>query len=111
MADQNDVVVVGGYSFSVGASGGYPQGAGHSVNGPQFGLAVDNMLEVEIVTADQQILTINSCTNEDLFWAVRGGGGGSWGVITSITYEAHDKAPNYVGINGGLISADSNACK
>jgi FAD/FMN-containing dehydrogenase len=55
-----------------------------------FGLGVDNVLEVEIVTADFKVLKLNSCTNEDLFWAVKGGGGGTWGVVTSLTYEAHD---------------------
>ncbi|KAF9225239.1 hypothetical protein BS17DRAFT_815845, partial [Gyrodon lividus] len=48
----------------------------------------DHILEVEIVTADGQIRTVNAARDPDLFWAVRGGGAGSWGIVISITIEA-----------------------
>ena len=90
MADKNNVVVVGGNAQSVGAGGGYTIGGGHSSNSPLHGLAVDNLLEVDIVIADGSLLTTNACTNSDLFWALRGGGGGSWGVVTRMVYKAHE---------------------
>ena len=56
---------------------------------PKYELGVDNVLEFEIVTADGQLRTANECTNSDLFWALRGGGGGTWGVVTKATFLAH----------------------
>ena len=67
-------------------NGGY----GHLVR--EFGLTIDNLTEVEIVTADGQVRTANAQQNEDLFWAVRGGGG-NFGVVTSFQYDLHDVGP------------------
>ena len=50
---------------------------------------VDNVLEITIVTADGQHIVANAYCNQDLFWALRGGGGGTWGVVTSVTYQTH----------------------
>ena len=54
---------------------------------------VDNVLEITIVTADGNLLVANSYQNQDLFWALRGGGGGTWGVITSVSYKTHPSTP------------------
>ena len=62
-ADKQNVIVVGGNAQTVGASGGYVQGGGHGAMGPKYGLAVDNVLEVDIVTADGNLLTANACNN------------------------------------------------
>ena len=105
-ADRHGVVVVGGNAQSVGAAGGYTTGGGHSAQSCLHGLAVDNMLEADIVIADGTLLTTNACTNADLFWALRGGGGGSWGVITRVVYKAHDKEPNYFRYMGTFGSSD-----
>ncbi|KAI0269395.1 hypothetical protein BC834DRAFT_626099 [Gloeopeniophorella convolvens] len=88
-ANNNSIIIVGGNAGHVGAAGGWVQGGGHSVLSQSFGMGVDNLLEATIVTPDGVHQTINECTNPDLFWAVRGGGGGTWGVLTSITYKAH----------------------
>jgi len=48
---------------------------------------------VRIVVADGRMLTASATENADLFWALRGGGGGSWGVITQLTYKIHPKEP------------------
>ncbi|KAF7356264.1 hypothetical protein MVEN_00957900 [Mycena venus] len=81
----NGKVVVGGSAATVCAAGGYLQGAGHSGLGPLFGLAADNVLEFQIVVASGDLLQVNSVSNPDLFYALRGGGAGSWGVIVSAT--------------------------
>ncbi|KAF8529330.1 FAD-binding domain-containing protein [Hysterangium stoloniferum] len=80
-------IYVGGTAVSVVASGGYVQGGGHSALSPTFGLAADNALQFEIVVANGTLLTVNSVCNSDLFWALRGGGAGSWGVIVSTTFR------------------------
>jgi hypothetical protein len=54
---------------------------------------VDNVLEITIVTADGDHVVANSYCNQDLFWALRGGGGGTWGVVTSVTYKTHPSTP------------------
>ena len=54
---------------------------------------VDNVLEITIVTADGDHIIANPYRNEDLFWALRGGGGGTWGVVTSVTYKTHPSKP------------------
>ena len=63
--------VVGGNGRTV-ALGGFISGAGHSLLAPKYGLAADQVLEMEIVTPKGEILTLNECQNTDLFWAMRG---------------------------------------
>ena len=62
---------------------------GHGPLSSTYGLGVDNVLEIKIVTPDGDLRTANPCLNPDLFWALRGGGGGTFGVITSVTMRAH----------------------
>ncbi|CAK7200273.1 hypothetical protein SEUCBS139899_002964 [Sporothrix eucalyptigena] len=76
--------VIGGNGRTV-ALGGFITGAGHSILAPQYGLATDSVLEMEVVTPGGDILTLNECQNTDLFWAMRGGGGSTFGVLTSVT--------------------------
>ncbi|KAI1328685.1 FAD-binding domain-containing protein [Xylariaceae sp. FL0255] len=87
--------VVGGGSKSVSV-GGYITGGGHSILSPHYGLAADQVLEIELVTPQGEILTANECQNEDLFWAMRGGGGSTFGVMTSITLKTYP-TPKIVG--------------
>ena len=68
---------------------GWSTGGGHGPFAPSQGLGVDNILEVDIVIANGTLITANSVNNSDLFWAIRGGGGSTWGVITAITVKAH----------------------
>ena len=72
---------------SVGVAGGYPSAGGHSPIGPSFGLAADNVLQFEVVTADGVLHTVNQCREPDLFFALRGGGSGTFGVTTAVTYK------------------------
>lgn len=94
LADANRVEVVGGSEISVSSCGGYTQGGGHSWMGPAHGMAVDNVLRFEAVLANGTSLTASACENEDLFWALRGGGGGTFAVVTSCTYAAHPFSPS-----------------
>ncbi|SFB81650.1 FAD/FMN-containing dehydrogenase [Halobiforma haloterrestris] len=58
----------------------------------QYGLSLDNLTSVDVVTADGQVRTASAERNEDLFWGIRGGGGGL-GVVTSFEYELHEVGP------------------
>ncbi|KAJ7132689.1 FAD-binding domain-containing protein [Mycena filopes] len=80
-------IVVGGTAATVCAAGGYLQGAGHSALSPTFGLAADNVFEFHIVVASGELLQVNNISHPDLFYALRGGGAGSWGVIVSATFR------------------------
>ncbi|KAJ1307410.1 hypothetical protein OPQ81_001512 [Rhizoctonia solani] len=88
-ADEHNVTVVGGAARSVGAAGGWLQGGGHSPLGVKYGMGVDNVLQFQVVTADGEIVYANKCQNKDLFWAMRGGGGSTWGVALQVTYKTH----------------------
>lgn len=65
----------------------------------KYGLAADNLLSVEIVTADGRVRTASREQNPDLFWAVRGGGG-NFGIVASLEYRLHPVGPT---VTGGLI--------
>ena len=62
----------------------------------KYGLSCDNLLSVDIVTADGRFLTASATENEDLFWGVRGGGG-NFGIITSFEYRLHPVGPMVLG--------------
>ncbi|GKT42657.1 FAD-linked oxidoreductase patO [Colletotrichum spaethianum] len=91
-AAEHGQVVVGGTAESVSV-GGYVTGGGHSLLAPRFGLAADNVLQMEVVTPSGEILTLNEAQNSALFWAMRGGGGSTFGVITSVTFATHPSPP------------------
>ncbi|KAF6844099.1 FAD binding domain-containing protein (isoamyl alcohol oxidase) [Colletotrichum musicola] len=86
------LVVVGGECPTVGPAGGYIQGGGHSALTTNFGMAADQTLEFEVVTADGKIVTASRTENADLFWALSGGGPGTFGVVTSVTVRAYPDA-------------------
>ncbi|KAK2769895.1 hypothetical protein FQN53_005828 [Emmonsiellopsis sp. PD_33] len=88
-ASEKGRVVVGGEGETVGVMGGYMQGGGHSPLSPLYGAGADNVLAFEVVTADGKFITADHTQNSDLFWALRGGGGSTFGVATSVTVKAH----------------------
>lgn len=70
----------------------------------KYGMSIDNLLSCEVVTADGRVLTANPSENEDLFWALRGGGG-NFGVVTSFEFQAR---PVHT-VLGGLLLHPRNA--
>jgi FAD/FMN-containing dehydrogenase len=99
--------VQGGGCTTVGVAG-LVQSGGFGSLSKGFGTAAAGLLEVEIVTADGRVRTVNACTNPDLFWALKGGGGGSWGVVTRLTLRTHE-LPEFFGYAAGTIKAKSDA--
>jgi FAD/FMN-containing dehydrogenase/pimeloyl-ACP methyl ester carboxylesterase len=88
-----------GFVSEVGAAG-LTLGGGLGYLTRRFGWTVDNLIEVEIVTADGRVRRASRDENEDLFWAVRGAGA-NMGVVTSFRYRLHEVGPT---VFGGLIA-------
>ncbi len=76
--------------------GGLTTGGGFGRLGRRFGLALDNVLAVDIVTADGQLRRASKQENADLYWGVRGGGG-NFGVVTSFDFRVHPMQRTVVG--------------
>lgn len=81
--------LVSGDCPTVGYAGGYSSGGGHSLLNSVHGLAADNVLEWEVVTADGRHLIASATENTDLYWALSGGGGGNLAVVLSMTAKVH----------------------
>jgi hypothetical protein len=105
-ADRNGLIAVGGNCPTVGISGGYTQGGGHGPLISKFGMAVDQVLEWEVVTSTGLLVTATPDHNADLFWALTGGGGGTYGAVVSMTVKLHRAMPvaaaNMTVVNSGL---------
>ncbi len=76
--DQNNMTLVVPGGSTVGAYGGWQAGGGHSTLGSLYGLGSDQVLSLQVVTADGRFVTADTNTNEDLFYALRGGGPGEF---------------------------------
>ncbi len=86
--------VQGGGCTTVGVAG-LVQGGGFGSYSKAHGLAAASLLEAEIVTADGRIHVVNHAQEPDLFWALKGGGGGTFGVITRLTLATHPLPENF----------------
>lgn len=98
--------VQGGGCLTVGVAG-LIQGGGFGSFSKYYGVAAAGLIEAEIVTADGNIRIVNAQKDPDLFWAIRGGGGGSFGVITKLTL-ATKELPETFGVVFGKIKASSD---
>lgn len=99
--------VQGGGCTTVGVAG-LIQSGGFGSFSKNYGLAAAGLLEAEVVTADGAVRVANACTNPDLFWALKGGGGGSFGVVTRLTLRTRE-LPAFFGGVFGTIKAHSEA--
>jgi FAD/FMN-containing dehydrogenase len=90
---------------SVTGVAGLTLGGGIGWLNGKHGLACDNLLSADVVTADGQLLTANTEENEDLFWAIRGGSG-NFGIVTSFKYQLH---PVGTVLGGGLLYPEAKA--
>jgi FAD/FMN-containing dehydrogenase len=97
------LAVTGGVVSSTGIAG-LTLGGGVGWLMGKYGLALDNLRSVELVTAEDQVLQTSKDENAELFWAVRGGGG-NFGVATSLEYQLYPVGPM---ITGGLVAHPFN---
>lgn len=98
--------VQGGGCATVGVAG-LVLGGGFGSFSKRYGLAAAGLLQAEVVTADGAVRTVNASREPDLFWALKGGGGGSFGVVTRVTLKTH-ALPEYFGWARFEIKAASN---
>jgi hypothetical protein len=106
-AQAKGLVVVGGECPTVGIAGGYTQGGGHSALSTSFGLAADNVLEWEVVTAGGKLVKANIKENSDLYWALNGGGGSTFGVVVSMTAKAHKQPATFGGATLSFLTTNN----
>ena len=90
--------VQGGGCMTVGVAG-LVQSGGFGSFSKAFGLAAAGLLEAEVVTADGAVRIANACTHPDLFWGLKGGGGGSLGVVTRLTLRVHPLPETFGAVN------------
>ncbi|ORY67015.1 uncharacterized protein BCR38DRAFT_464340 [Pseudomassariella vexata] len=89
VAHAHGLVVVGGNGRTVGVAGGYTQGGGHGPLVSTLGLAADQVLEWEVVTGLWECVSATPTQNADLYWALSGGGGGTYAAVLSLTVKAY----------------------
>ena len=101
-------VVVGGGGATVGAAGGYVQGGGHSSLSRSLGLAADNVLHIDLVLPNGTLVGVSPCHEPDLWFALRGGGGGTFGVVVALTHRLHP-AHGFVGLEARYPMSGTDA--
>ncbi|MGN6525370.1 MAG: FAD-binding oxidoreductase [Burkholderiaceae bacterium] len=100
--------VQGGGCTTVGVAG-LVQSGGFGSFSKRFGTAAAGLLEAEVVTADGQVRVVNACSHPDLFWALKGGGGGSFGVVTRLTLRTHALPETFGAVRGTIRAKDDAA--
>lgn len=103
---KNGFYVQGGGCTTVGVAG-LIQSGGFGSFSKHYGTAAAGLLEAEVISADGRVRIANPCTNSDLFWALKGGGGGSFGVISRLTLRERD-LPEFAGGAGFKVKAASD---
>jgi len=100
--------VQGGGCTTVGVAG-LIQSGGFGSFSKHYGLAAAGLLEAEVVTADGKIRIANPCTNPDLFWALKGGGGGSFGAVSKVTLRVRELATSFGAVVINIKAASDDA--
>ena len=100
--------VQGGGCTTVGVAG-LVQGGGFGSFSKGFGTAAASLLEAEVVTADGKVRVVNHAQEPDLFWALKGGGGGSFGVVTRLTLATHELPQTFGAVSLALHAHSDDA--
>lgn len=101
---EHNRTVVSGSSPTVGAAGGFCTGGGNGVLSKHHGLCVDNVLQYKVITADGELRVANAYQNQDLFWALRGGGPGTFGVVVEAVMRTHPPLRNIIKVHVTIVS-------
>ena len=108
-AAANNVTILTASSPTVAINGGWSLNGGHSVLTPVLGMGSDRILELTIVTPDGELRVCNAVQNSDLFWALRGAGGGAFGVVLNVTVKAEPILPLSLAIMNIPTTVDNQA--
>jgi hypothetical protein len=92
-AVKDEYHMVTGNCRTVGAAGGWLQGHGLSFTSRKYGLGIDQVVRMRVVLPNGTRVVADECTNTDLFWALRGGGGGTFGIVTLVQYKVYSATP------------------
>ncbi|KAI0968593.1 hypothetical protein F4678DRAFT_442272 [Xylaria arbuscula] len=93
LAQSRGLRILAGSCATVGAAGGYIAGGGHGALTSIYGLGADSVLEWEVVTASGKHLIATPKRNSDLYWALSGGGAGTFAVVVSMTTRTYADGP------------------
>ncbi len=101
------VTLPAGSCPSVGVAG-VTLGGGFGLASRRFGLTVDSLLALRMVTADGELRTVDGSSDQDLMWALKGGGGGNFGVVTDFVFKVHPlpRSASYFEVGWPWSSAD-----
>ncbi|MEJ8853084.1 FAD-dependent oxidoreductase [Variovorax robiniae] len=100
--------VQGGGCTTVGVAG-LVQSGGFGSFSKRYGTAAGSLLEAEVVTADGEVRIANACMNPELFWGLKGGGGGSLGVVTRVTVRVHELPEDFGAANMSIKATSPQA--
>ncbi|KAJ6092072.1 FAD linked oxidase N-terminal [Penicillium canescens] len=103
-AHARGLVIVGGECAIVGPVGGCTQGGGYSALSSRFGLGADQVLEWKVVDGMGRLLTASPTQHPDLYWALSGGGGGTYGVVYAMTVKTFPDFP----VTGVVLQFENN---
>ncbi|KAH8895709.1 FAD-binding domain-containing protein [Thozetella sp. PMI_491] len=104
-AHEHGYRLITGTCPSIGIAGGYTMGGGHGMLSGKYGLSADNVLEWEVITANGRHLTATPTENSDLYFALSGGGGGTYGVVVSMTVRLYPEGP----VAGGFLTFNASS--
>ena len=100
--------VQGGGCTTVGVAG-LVQSGGFGSFSKKYGTAAAGLIEAEVVTADGEVRIANACSNPELFWGLKGGGGGSLGVVTRLTLRTRELPTTFGAVFGSIIASTDAA--
>lgn len=108
---ENHRYVQGGGCATVGAAGGFTQGGGFGSYSKKFGTGAAGIIEAEIVLANGNVVIANKCQHQDLFWAIKGGGASTFGVVTKLTLLTHELPNTFGNVKGSIVAKTDDAYK
>jgi len=104
--------VIGGGGLTVSAIGGWLQGGGLSAMSRTHGIGIDNVVQLDVVLTNGTLVMADACMNSDLFWALRGGGGGTFGIVVAAYYKLHPVSQvTMLSMNFIRAGTETNTCQ